>query len=406
VARRERQHHVAVVDPPPRVDGDDAIAVPVEGEAHVRVVVDDGPGERLRRGRAAAVVDVLAVGRVEEREHLGAGLREDQRSDPVGRAVRAVEHDLHAVEGRRDAPEEVLVLLHQTARVPDEADAAFGRARQPVIADHLALDLVFDRVRKLQAAVVEELDAVVRRGVVRRADDRAGHEGVRAREVREAGRRDVPRETHVDADRAEPRRERSLEHAAAPPRVTADDDRVPAAAEHVARGAPEAQRELGRELEIRDAADAVGAEQAAHFDLMVSVTRLGCTLCALAPGGTRTLASTVYVPGGRPAASTTTLTWSAAMPTSVGCGPATVTVTLPGSVSATVPAARFWIWTASRKGRVPASATTVTFTVASVGCTSVTPPGRTRTARKLRVAVSPLTSTGAVSIRSSEAITF
>src|SRR6185503_13212353 len=98
------------------------------------------------------------------------------------------------------------------------------------------------------------------RGVVRRADDRAGRELLGLREVRQARRRDVPDEAHVDADGAEARREGALEHPAAAARVSPDDDRVPRTAEHVPGRTAEAQRELRRELAICDAPDAVGPE--------------------------------------------------------------------------------------------------------------------------------------------------
>ena len=74
MARRERQHEVAVVRAASLVDDDHAVAITVEGEPGVSLVVDDEPLERFRRGCAAAVVDVLAVRLVEVREDLRARL--------------------------------------------------------------------------------------------------------------------------------------------------------------------------------------------------------------------------------------------------------------------------------------------------------------------------------------------
>src|SRR5438552_17064685 len=53
----ERKHEVAVVGAAAFVDDDHAIAIAVEREAGVGFVVDDKLLERLRRGRAAALVD-------------------------------------------------------------------------------------------------------------------------------------------------------------------------------------------------------------------------------------------------------------------------------------------------------------------------------------------------------------
>jgi hypothetical protein len=77
----------------------------------------------------------------------------------------------------------------------------------------------------------------------------------------------VADEAHVDADGAEPGGEGALEHPAAAARVAPDDDGVPAAPQDVPGGAPQAQRELGRELLVGDAANAVGAEKAAQRQL-------------------------------------------------------------------------------------------------------------------------------------------
>ena len=71
-------------------------------------------------------------------------------------------------------------------------------------------------------------------------------------------------EAYVDADGAEARGERPLEHPAAPSGVATDDDGVAAAAQGVAGGATKPQGQLGRELLVGDATDAVGAEKAAH----------------------------------------------------------------------------------------------------------------------------------------------
>ena len=264
VARGEREHDVAIMDAAGRVDGDDAIAVAIEGEADVRLLVHHRARQRLWRGRAAALVDVLPVGLIEEREHLGAGAREHGRRDAVRRAVRAVERDTHAGERRRDRPEEGFVLLHQTPGVTDKTDARLRRARHRIGTGHEALDLVLDLVRELLAAVVEELDPVVGRRVVRSADDRAGEELLLRRQVGQPGRRDVTHEAYVDADGAEARGERPLEHPAAPAGVATDDDGVAAAAQGVAGGATKPQGQLGRELLVGDATDAVGAEKAAH----------------------------------------------------------------------------------------------------------------------------------------------
>src|SRR5438876_3891555 len=297
VARRERQDEIAVVRAAPLVDDDHAVAITVEGEPGVSLLIDDEPLERFRRGRTAAVVDVLAVRLVEVREDLRARLGEHVRCDPVRRAVRAVERDAHPGKARRLRDEEGLVFLHQPARVTDEPDATLRRARQRVVTSHERLDPILDAVGELLRAVIEELDAVVRRRVVRGADDRPGDELIGLREEREPRCRNMPDEADLHAHRAEPGGERAFQHAATPARVAPDHDRVTRSTEDVTCRPAEPKRELRGQIEIRDAADAVGTEEPRqaipdYLVRMVSVTRVGCTLWAVVPGGVRTTTST------------------------------------------------------------------------------------------------------------------
>ncbi len=285
VPRRERQHEVPIEDGATAVDGHDPVAVAVEREADIRLVLHDGLLQRSRRGCTASEVDVRPIGRVEEREDLRAGAGEDRGGDAIGRAVRTVEHHPQPIELGRDRAEKILVLLYEAADVPDQADAALRRPREHRVVGHRRLDPVLGRVGQLEARMVEELDPVVGRRVVRRADHSAGDHVLGPCEVREARGRDMPDEPDVHAHGAEPGREGALEHAAGPPGVAPDDHRVARPAEDVPGRPAEAQGELGREVEVRDPADAVGTEQPAHLLLIVSVTRSGCSDVAVTPAG-------------------------------------------------------------------------------------------------------------------------
>ena len=264
MARGEREHEVTVEDRAGAVDGHDAIAVAVKGEADIRPVLEDRLLERRGRGGAAAKIDVRPVRCVEQRQHLRAGSREHGRRDPVRGAVRAIEDDAKAVELRRDRAEEVLVPLHETTDIADEPDPALRRPGQRLVIGHRLLDAILGRVGQLEAGVVEELDAVVWCGVVGRADDRAGNDVLGPGEVREARRRDMAGEQDVHADRAEPGRESALEHPAGAAGVAPDDHRVARTAEDVPGRPAQPQRELRRQVEVRDPADAIGAEEPGH----------------------------------------------------------------------------------------------------------------------------------------------
>src|SRR3990172_4777534 len=405
-ARREREDDVAVVQLAGRVGQDQPVAVAVEGEADVRAALDHRALEALGIRAAAVVVDVEAVRRVAEGDDLGPGVGEHARRDPVGRAVPAVQHDAQARQVRRLGEQEVLVAAHQSARVADEADAALGRSRQGVIAGHELLDARLDRVRELEAALVEELDAVVRGRLVRGADHGSGDEPLGACQVGEAGGGHVPDEPHLHADRAEAGGEGALQHPAGAARVAPDDDTVALPAEDVARGAAQAEGELRREVAVRDPADPVSSEQARHQGtvwmvvlVIVTVTCVGCTDDRSVPDGTEIATGRVYVPGPRPATSTDAVTDAGPSAVSVGTPPPRITLMVPGVTSAATSGASPSTRTAtSGKGREPTRAITVTATVASEGPTVLTPVGRSSATVKVRAALSPPTSTGAVSI--------
>ena len=261
VARREGEDEVPVVRTPALVDDDHAVPVAVEREARVGLAIHDESLQRLGSRGAAARVDVLAVGHVEEGEHLGAGVGEYRWGDAIGRSVRAVERDPQAFQPRRHRDEEVLVVLDQAAHVADEPDAALGRARERAVPLHQGFDLVFDGVGELLRAVVEELDTVIGSGIVRRADHRSGDEVVLLRQIREARRGDMADQTDLHAHRAQPRGQRALEHPAAAAGVAAHDHRVTGTAEDMARRSAQAEGELRGQVEIRDPAYPVGAEQ-------------------------------------------------------------------------------------------------------------------------------------------------
>src|SRR5204863_7348608 len=101
------------------------------------------------------------------------------------------------------------------ARVVEPARAAeLGRADPLLLGGERGFDLGLPRVGQLLAARGEELDAVVGERVVRGAYDHAEVEAKRARQVRDARRRQRTGEDDVDAGRGEARHERRLGHAA------------------------------------------------------------------------------------------------------------------------------------------------------------------------------------------------
>ena len=83
--REDREDGVAVERLPPLVDGEQAVAVPVERDPQVETALDHLLAQSRKVGRAAADVDVRAVGLHPDGVHFGAEAREGARRD-LGRA--------------------------------------------------------------------------------------------------------------------------------------------------------------------------------------------------------------------------------------------------------------------------------------------------------------------------------
>ena len=117
------------------------------------------------------------------------------------------------------------------------------------------LDLLLGGVGQLAAVLVEELDAVVLRRVVRCRDDDAEVE----REQRHRWRRQYPGEHGVAARGDDAARERLLELGAGAARVAADEDAT-AALTRAVEALPSRSTRSDGQILADDAPDAVGAE--------------------------------------------------------------------------------------------------------------------------------------------------
>ena len=175
---REHTHDLVAVDlATGGVHGQAAVGVAVVRDAGVGACRDHGLLQRTEVGRAVTVVDVEAVRLGADHDDVGAGRPQRPWRRGAGRAVGAVDDDLHPVEpvgqGREQARH---VPVGGVGEGADPADAGAGRPL-PLLAEAL-LDVVLDLVGQLVAALGEELDPVVGHRVVGRrehdAEVRAG----------------------------------------------------------------------------------------------------------------------------------------------------------------------------------------------------------------------------------------
>ena len=260
VQRRQRHQLVAVDHRALAVHRQHPVAVAVEGEADVVSPGAHALGERVHVSRAAAVVDVAAVGLDGDRLHVGAEAAEDLGRHAVGGAVGAVEQHADAVEV--ELAEAQLELAQVVAAGAVQlAHAADGSLWAAIAGGHELLDPGLLVVVELGAAGAEELDAVVLVGVVRGRHDGGQVEAVAAQQQRGAGRGQHAAEQRVASGGRHPGRQRGLEHLARLARVAHDQD-LRRLCRRGGRGGPsERQRQLGGQLLARDTANAVGAEE-------------------------------------------------------------------------------------------------------------------------------------------------
>ncbi len=266
----DRQNSVTVDDAGIGVDGKTTICVPVVSQPEVGSELRDRLLQRTELGRAATVVDVQPIGIVTDGVHGRPRIGVDPRRVPGSRAVRAVDHEGHAVQPSRDRREQMLAIAGRAQYVVTHpAHAGADRTDPPArgLPDH-RLDDCFDVIGQLMTAPGEQLDAVVGHGVVTGREHHAQVGTGLAGEEGQARRRDHPTADHVCAGTGQSGDHGRLEHLPAGPRVTADQSHrsVPAARQgkHLGCSNGDGQRDLGRQITVGQATNAVGAEEPTH----------------------------------------------------------------------------------------------------------------------------------------------
>jgi hypothetical protein len=190
---------VAVVHVTVGINHDDAVAVAVQGDAHVGAALQDSVADALGRRGADLVVDVHAVGLGAHHEELGPQLMEDLGGHHVGGAVGAVERDLHAAQIElvgEGALAELHVAPPGVVDPPRLAELGGRFAAHGLV--EAGLDLQLHRVGELGARCSEELDPVVFKRVVGRRNDDAHLQAQGAGQVGNGGR--GQRAGQVDVD--------------------------------------------------------------------------------------------------------------------------------------------------------------------------------------------------------------
>ena len=99
-------------------------ASPSKAAPKCRAVRHHGLLQAFQVQRAAVQIDVAAVGRAADGDHVGAQRAEQFRRQAVGRAVAAIERDLHAVQPQRRGRQQEIEILPGQRPLPPKASAA------------------------------------------------------------------------------------------------------------------------------------------------------------------------------------------------------------------------------------------------------------------------------------------
>lgn len=189
--------------------------------------------------------------------------------------MRLVEDDLQPVEPVREDTDEVGDVAVEALRVVgDPAHSRAGRAGPRFTGAVLLvdrLDAVLQLVGEFVPAAGEELDAVVRHGVVARGehDTDVGPQG--AGEVCHGGGRQHADPEHVHARAGQARHDGGLQELSGRAGVAAHHGGRPMPLEgsrlgqYVRRRDREPERELGCQIRVGDTAHAVRAEESSHW---------------------------------------------------------------------------------------------------------------------------------------------
>ena len=194
---QDRHDVVAVHDGTGRVHGQAAVGVAVQCDTQVGAVLDNRRLQSLDVGRAGVVVDIEAVGSVVDPDDGGAAGLEGGPGGIGCGAVRGVDDHLQAIQPHAFQAGDQRVdvgLAQRMSLVGGDASYVTGDRALPLLVEAF-LDGVLDRVVQLDAATLEELDAVVGHRIV---GGREHHSQVGALRVDQVGQAGGRHDTDID----------------------------------------------------------------------------------------------------------------------------------------------------------------------------------------------------------------
>ena len=269
-ARGDQRHDLVTVDDLALfVDDMDAVGVAIERDTEVSTIVEDRLLASGGVGRAAFLVNVLAIRRDAEADHVGPQFPHHLGRGGIGGAVGAVDDDLQPAEcpaTRKCRLAELDVAAPPVVQPFGPADMTGRRQLRRFL--HQRFDLRLDLVGQLEAVRAEQFDAVILERIVRCRNHHADIGTNRAGQHANRRGRHWPELDHIHANAGETGGQRGLKHIAGSAGVLADHHGVAVrtSSEIMPRRHAQAHGDLrSHRPGICQAADTVGAKiLAAH----------------------------------------------------------------------------------------------------------------------------------------------
>ena len=255
-----------------------AVGIAIVGNAHVSAAFGHKLGQGAQMGGAAIDVDVGAVIVVVDHGDFRTQTTQRLCARERRRAVARIERNVEPVEVDSLARHRFdrMVDIHLACVLDFKSDANlvahghFGFLARLFRTRNLALnaalgneflDFIFDRVRKLEAIRVEELDAVVLRRIMRCGNHDAAIGMQFANQQRHGRRRNNSRKQRIAARTRNAGNHRRLEHVAAFARIFAHDNGL---AHKRCRSLPKPIRQFAGKVDVRHTTHAIGSKKSGH----------------------------------------------------------------------------------------------------------------------------------------------
>src|SRR6267154_869212 len=224
VARDGKKHTVAIHDFSRFADKERPISVTVESHSETGLFSDDAFLQAFQMQRAAASVNVTAIGRNAHGDNVRSERAEQFRAELEGCTVSAIQNDPETGElrpGNETLPQKGQVfgvegfIGHKSSEILWDSFSA--------VLEDIEFEFLFDRVGEFHPGVKKQLYTVVLKGVVRSGDDHASLEIILANQAGHAGSGDHARKSHCGAGLSKTRRKQGGDVRAGFARVHADE---------------------------------------------------------------------------------------------------------------------------------------------------------------------------------------